>query len=309
MNGGQMLFHRDFTEYTGGQGKVWDYFRHTLALGWQARVFLTDRSLRDERNPWMQEAAKIETEWHPEDADVLFLGGRDWAALPDPLNPPRPVINLVQHVRHAWADYPLRQYLRAPAHRICVSQPVADAIAATGEVNGPLWVIPAALDVPEPVKRGMPAASGSVVIAGIKAPVLAHAIAAVLQARGVMVEVLGHWLPRADYLQRIAGAAVAVTLPHPQEGFYLPGLEAMALGVPVVMNDCIGSCEYARDGENCLLAVPEAEAMAAAVMRAMEPGVAAPLVARGRETAAAHTQAREREQFAVVLRAIREAVQ
>lgn len=299
----RLLFHRDFTEYTGGHGKVWDYFRHARALGWDARVFLTERSLRDERNPWMADAGWIEPEWCPERADVLFLGGMDWAALPDPWLPPRPVINLVQHVRHAWEGYPLRQYLRAPAHRICVSQPVADAIAATAEVNGAVTVIPAALDVPDLHIADVPQERAGVTIAGMKAPQLATQVALALQDAGIAVELLTDWLPRVDYLRRIAGADVAVTLPHAQEGFYLPALEAMALGTPVVMNDCIGSREYVRDGWNCLLAPADAPTIAAAVLRALVPEMGQRLAVNGRQTAQAYGQGVEREQFARVINA------
>lgn len=298
----RLLFYRDFTEYTGGHGKVWDYFRHARALGCEATVFLTERSLRDERNPWMVDAGWIEPKWQPDRADLLFLGGMDWAALSDPWQPPRPVINLVQHVRHAWVGHPLRQYLAAPAHRICVSQPVADAIADTAEVNGPLTVIPAALDLPElQIPDVPPERRAGVVIAGMKAPQLAGQTAHALQSAGIPVKLLTHWLPRVEYLRRIAEAAVAVTLPHAQEGFYLPALEAMALGTPVVMNDCIGSREYTRDGWNCLLAPPDATALAAAVLRALVPGAAEQLAINGRQTAQTHGQDAERARFARVI--------
>ena len=127
-----MLFHRDFTEYSGGHGKVWNYFNHALALGWDARVYLSPRSLRDASNPWLAMPERIVPQWQPQSADVLFLGGMDWLALDghDAASLP-PVVNLVQHVRHAWADYPLRQFLRAPALRVCVSQPVAAMASAT----------------------------------------------------------------------------------------------------------------------------------------------------------------------------------
>lgn len=297
----RMLFHRDFAGYTGGHGKVWDYFRHALALGWDARVYFTPGSKRDASNPWMAMPERIESSWQPRDCDLLFLAGMDWAALEDIHAPPRPVVNLLQHVRHAWPDLPLRGFLRAPAQRICVSQAVADAVLATGEVNGPVAVIPAALDLPARAESRAIATNGPVLIAGLKAPVLAHALAETLRARGVEVALLDEWLPRADYLERVGGAAVAVTLPHPAEGFYLPALETMALGVPVVLGDCIGSREYARDGDNCLLSALEPQALAEAALRALQPAVAARLRPRGVATAARFDQASERAAFARLL--------
>ena len=299
-----MLFHRDFIEYTGGHGKVWDYFRHACALGWDARVFLTERSLRDERNPWRACPQYIEPEWQPDACDVLFLAGMDWAALADPRNPPRPVINLVQHVRHAWPDHPLHAFLPAPAHRICVSQPVADALLATGLVNGEISVIPAALDLPDDFASNAPKQSGRVLVAALKAPELGRALAQELQQRGMDVELLQHSLPRADYLARVASATAIVALPHAEEGFYLPALEAMALGVPVVSIDCIGSREYVRDGENCVLSAPEPQALVAAVDYVLQPEQANQLRVNGRLTAARYGQQSERERFAQVIRCV-----
>ena len=166
----RMLFHRDFAGYTGGHGKVWDYFRHALALGWDAWVYFTPDSKRDASNPWMAMPERVVADWHPQDFDVMFLAGMDWNALEDIREPPRPVVNLLQHVRHASPELPLRGFLRAPAQRICVSQPVADAVLATGEVNGPVAVIPAALDLPHDAMPRTPAADGPVLIAGLKAP-------------------------------------------------------------------------------------------------------------------------------------------
>lgn len=297
-----MLFHRDFAGYTGGHGKVWDYFRHALALGWDARVYFTPDSLHDASNPWAAMPERITTDWQPRECDLLFLAGTDWRALENIREPPRPVINLLQHVRHASRELPLRGFLSAPARRICVSQPVADAVLATGEVNGPVTVIPAALDLPKDAIPRTPAATAAVLIAGLKAPGLAHALAKELRARGISVELLDQWVPRADYLERVARAQVVVTLPHPEEGFYLPALEAMALGVPVVLGDCVGSREYTRDGENCVLAVLEPEPLADAVQQAIQPLQAARLRTGGLATAGRFGQNGERTAFAQLLR-------
>src|SRR5690606_19664221 len=63
MSARRILFHRDFRGQTGGHGKVWNYFHHALALGLDARVYLTDDALRDETNPWMQVPGRIEADW------------------------------------------------------------------------------------------------------------------------------------------------------------------------------------------------------------------------------------------------------
>ena len=51
------------------------------------------------------------------------------------------------------------------------------------------------------------------------------------------------------------------------EGFYLPGLEAMACGLPLVMTDCGGCRDYAVHNLNCLLLPPgDSQKMSEAVI-------------------------------------------
>jgi glycosyltransferase involved in cell wall biosynthesis len=71
------------------------------------------------------------------------------------------------------------------------------------------------------------------------------------------------------------------------EGFGLPPLEAMACGAVVVVADCGGVREYARDGHNCLVVPPgDARAIIAAVERlALDAPLRARLAHAGRETA------------------------
>lgn len=367
MNGGRrLLFHRDFRYYTGGHGKVWDYFTHALALGWDARVYLTPQSVRDASNPWLALPQRVEAAWRPTDADVLFVGGMDWLAVPTSATPP--VINLVQHVRHADPVEPLYGFLPRRAARICVSTPVADALRASGRVNGPLRVIPAGLalagalldrsaggagpdgdsvtaapladvtlagmasaDVamPDAAMRGValsgaPMAAGTttgaatsgasgcgdahagagIFIAALKDPPLGLALAARLRADGHAVDLCVDLIPRVAFLARLRAARLALLLPHATEGFYLPGLEAMALGRPLLMFDAIGNREYARDGDNCLLPARTVDACVAAVVRLDDPALTARLIQAGHATAARYSLTQERAAFAEVLTAV-----
>ncbi|PJK09215.1 hypothetical protein CO608_06895 [Lysobacteraceae bacterium NML08-0793] len=264
----KVLFHRDFRQYTGGHGKVWDYFNHLRALGWDARVYLTAQSLRDESNPWMQCPELIVEKFNPQAADLLFLAGMDWQAVPANIPLP-PIINLLQGVRHAQStpELPLRDFLSRPAFRVCVSQAVADAVQASGEVNGPVRVIPAALDMAVNAPTAAGALQGAIFIGAQKQPSLGAALADWLQAHGYAVDLLLDMLPRAQYLARLSQAAVAVTLPMSDEGFFLPGLEAMALGKPLVMPAAGGNLQYARDGQNCLMPPLAVEPLGQAVLR------------------------------------------
>jgi len=302
MSGRLLLFHRDFLGYTGGHGKVWDYFNHAIALGWDARVHLTAGSLRDASNPWMAMPERIEPRWQPGQADALFLGGMDWQALPNGLETRMPVFNLVQHVRHADSALPLRGFLGRRAWRVCVSTPVAEAIDATGLVNGPIRVIPAALDAAVTSMASPPRRAG-VFIAAQKHPQLGRALADVLADLDQPVRLADEWMPRADYLHALANATVAVTLPHATEGFFLPGLEAMALGAALVMPDSVGSREYAADDVNCLVPGATADALAVAVRRlCTDADLRTRLIEAGQTTAARHAPEQERGSFAALLR-------
>lgn len=295
----RLLFHRDFRRYSGGHGKVWDYFTHARAHpGWNAVAYLTPDSVAAD-NPWHAAAVPTEARWQPEAADALFLAGMDWAALPSDA-PGRPVVNLVQAVRHADPGHPLYAFLSRRAVRICVSQAVADAILSTGRVNGPVRVIEAAVDVP----RGAGAqdtVGTEFFIGALKRQRLGNELADALRAAGHSVDVADHWLPRSEYLSRLASARVAILLPVPAEGFYLPALEAMVLGRAVVVPDCIGNRAYLEPGGNALVPEPTVSALLEAAFAAAIPERHAALVHAGRATAARFSLARERDAFHGVL--------
>lgn len=290
-----MLFHRDFRGYSGGHGKVWDYFNHALAAGWDARVYFTPQSLRDVSNPWSAMPERVLDRYAPDSADALFIGGMDWLALSDDFAPGgKPVFNLIQHVRHGDPQHPLYAFLPRPAQRICVSPQVAHAIRVSGRVNGPITVIAAALNVPQTAFSGT---RQSVFIDGIKQPALAAELATVLRAEGRAVVLCDRPMARTQYLAAMAQARVAVTLPHPTEGFYLPGLEAMALGCATVVPDCVGNRAYLEPGSNALAPPLHCAALADAVRQLDDPTQHAQLRHAGTATAARFTLARERAAF------------
>lgn len=292
-----MLFHRDFRGYTGGHGKVWDYFNHALAAGRDARVFLTPQSLRDASNPWLAVPERIEPTWRPEHADVLFLAGLDWLALPpERQRDDQPIINLVQHVRHADPAQPLRAFLSRRTLRICVSAPVADAIIGTGEVCGPVTVIEAALNLPADTASPVPRAG--VFIDALKAPALGLALADALKQQGIAATLITERLARPEYLDRLVRAEIAVLLPHPTEGFYLPALEAMALGCATVVPDCIGNRAYLEPGANALVPEPTVPALVDPVRQlTQDAALRARLAAAGTSTAARFSLSEERRRF------------
>jgi len=295
----RLLFHRDFAYYTGGHGKVWNYFQHARAHpAWSPRVYLTPASVAT-GNPWLAHPEAIETRWDPATADALLLGGADWDAYPAD-DPGRPVINLVQHVRHADAGSQLRAHLRRRAIRICVGREVADAILATGETNGPVRVIEAALDLPSRETTSTDRRRG-IFIDALKQPDIGYALHGLLREQGRESTLSTTRMPRAEYLDRLGSAAIAVLLPHPREGFYLPALEAMALGCATIVPDSIGNRAYLEPGRNALVPQPDPEALLGAVLQLDDTGLAPRLAEAGRATARRFGLDEERRAFHAIL--------
>jgi glycosyltransferase involved in cell wall biosynthesis len=268
-----VLFHRDFQRFTGGHLKVWNYFNHVLSSEkFEPRIAFAPGSNLDATNPWSNASEYIDG-WKPNDADVLFLAGQDWNALAAgaAANFSKPIINLIQHPRHADPKDGLYRFLSNRAVRICVSQQVADAINATGKVNGPVLVIPNGIDtssIPRPHDAtGRPI---EVLISAVKAPDLGRQLDKKLrQDENIAVTTIIDWLSRPEYLDQLGRSQLVVTLPRTVEGFYLPALEAMASGAVVVCPDCLGNRDFCRDGVNCFRPGYALEDILAAIYRAL----------------------------------------
>jgi hypothetical protein len=299
---GMLLFHRDFRGLTGGHLKVWHYLRHTAeSRTFRPRLFLTAASRRDASNPFLAAApGGLLPAWQPERADALFVAGLDWMAVPDGWS--KPVINLVQGVRHATAGDPRRGYLSRRAVRICVSDEVADAIRATGLVNGPVVTIPNAIEVPA-VVVGRERRRAPLLVAGWKAPARTAVVVGALRMAGYEPEVIDSPLPREEFLGRVAAAEVVLFLPLEEEGCFLPALEAFALGSLVVCPDCVGNRQFCRDGDTCHRPDHAPASLVAAVGRAMmmTPIERERMVAEARSEAAARGLDEEKRAFLAIL--------
>lgn len=296
-------FVRDFTRFSGGHLKIFDYFNHVMNSGEYAPVLtFTSRSRMDDTNPWFMAGFPFSERFGPSDA--YFVGGLDWELFDQAgvdLHG-KPVINLVQHVRHASPQDVRYRFLQRPALRICVSPEVADAVRATGIVNGEVVTIANGVDL-EPLRvLSRVRKSCDVFVGGLKSAELALACAATLRANGLRVTVETASLPRDAYLRRVASAHIALLLPNPAEGFYLPALEAMASDVCVVVPDCIGNRSFCRDGVNCVISSFEMAALTQAVIDLVAfPKRQESLKTEARKTAAAHDLVIERAKFLDIL--------
>ncbi len=290
-----ILFVRQLQAFSGGHLKVFDYLGHAASAPWlEPRLYLAPGS--DERLARSLTPAGVLAAADLAEADLYFVAGMDWALF-DQAGfelTGAPVVNLIQHVWHAHEGNPRRQYLSRPALRICVSPEVAAAIAPLA--NGPVLTIPNGIDL-----DGLAAAATTparrVFVGGLKNPGEGAACAACLTAAGVEVDLCVEPIPRDAYLARMRACQVSVLLPNPLEGFYLPALEAMALGSVPVVPDCVGARSFCLDEVNCRVPPYRTQALCAAAVDLLRDEEAwRGLRLGGSATAARHSLQGEREQ-------------
>jgi hypothetical protein len=309
----RVYFHRDYRGFTGGHLKVWDYFSHVdAAEGYRAEIYFTPLSIWAEDNPWFWSGDRILSEWRPHLGDTVFLAGFDWESIAASERDhfPRPVINLVQGLSHSDPQDAKFGYVGNRAIRICCSPETADALRATGRVNGPIFTIPNGIDMrllPVPAPRA--ARQYDLVIVGLKAPLLAGELAGALNLLypSMRLSSLTEPLPRTAFLEALGAARTALLLPQPKEGFYLPALEAMMLRTIVLCPDVGGNRSFCRDGETAIVPPQyDLSALLAAVTRVIalaEPAREA-LITRAAAVAGSYCLLRERAAFHDILNEI-----
>jgi glycosyltransferase involved in cell wall biosynthesis len=296
----EMLFVRDFAEFSGGHLKFSDYIKHTAASGLASPVlYQTRRSRSVAGNIFNNYTGATIDELRPFPA--YFIAGLDWFILDEAKIDPdgSPVVNFIQHVRHAIPHTPLFQCLARPALRICVSPAVADAIR--GHANGEIFVIQNAVDVGSVPNIRSIGGPPRVIVAGLKNAAIACEVATRL-APFAEVDLITGQLPRDVFLARVAEASICVVLPSATEGFFLPPLEAMALGRGVITPDCVGNLCYCVADHNCLMPKYNAEALADAALTLIRDGARlAALAAEGVKTASERSLADERKEYHAIL--------
>ncbi len=147
------------------------------------------------------------------------------------------------------------------------------------------------------VTGAAPAPALRVFIGGLKNAIAARACAEALRSAGAEADLCDEAIPRGEFLQRMKACEVAILLPDPVEGFFLPALEAMALGSALVVPDCVGARSFCRDGDNCLMPDYEPPAMASAALELLrDQAMRTRLQLEARKTAGQFTLERERAQ-------------
>ena len=289
-----VLFYRDFQRYSGGHQKVFDYFSHLDASDdYEPKVSFSETSQKISDNPWFPDYAGVE--FSPKEYDYLFLAGMDWdVCRKESIDKKKPIINLIQHVRHAVQGENVHPFLGNRAIRICVSPEVETAIKRLA--NGPVVTIANGIHIPD-IKCEK---THDVYIAGYKNPSLARSLSTDISA----VVQTAH-LSRHDFLKQLAATRIAVVLPHPTEGFFLPALEAICLADIAIIPDCIGNRSFCIDavneGGNCLMPAYNLEEITNAIRSAkmiLSNQVRLQRIKdNGLSTVNHHSLAREREEF------------
>lgn len=257
----------------GGVVKIMDYVNHALAADYAVSVWC--------RQPWHASRPLFNidrfrhlTPDHPDlefhSRDRLAFRSRDLAfvslprtyehafrSLPREMSPER-IIHIIQNVRHvnpAWNDgYPIRLLTR-PAARISINDIVGDAISPWLDPRGMHEVIPLghALDYFSHERSGPIGSPVKVAYTTWKSDIGDRTAAALAEDPRFTFRAIRDMVPWSDLRELYAWADVFLCAPYPEEGLYLPGIEAMANGCLVVSPDAGGNMAYCRPGENCLL--------------------------------------------------------
>ena len=194
-------FWRNFQSFHGGHLKVFDYFNHVLASdGFVPSISFSPKSVWDDTNPWAS-AGLVEID-DPPPPDVHFLAGRDWVNIEKASDVP--VINLIQHVRHAEPGHPLGEFLPRRAIRICVSEEVADAVRAAG-ANGPVHAIPNGIDLASVTSHASEERTVDLLIVANKKPEVGRKLQQAFDDRSTRL--IDEMIPRDAFLDEIGTSA------------------------------------------------------------------------------------------------------
>jgi hypothetical protein len=239
-------FIRHYNGYTGGHQKVRDYKRHFIDLHWQTNLFLDGQSATMPDLFANIPKVNYQPTYDPTNADIVFLAGMDWATFLPLGIKNKTVVNLIQHVRHADSKQPLFPFLAQPAVRICVSESVKQAILP--HANGPVYTVP----MGHKIEMSASKKTNDIYILANKQPELGRRLASYFKEQQFSVICHDQYIEKHAVLTAMASSSISVTLPHPTEGFYLPGIEAMALSDIAVVPDCVASVEYTGRFNNAL---------------------------------------------------------
>ena len=258
-------FFRNYEKYTGGHQKFYDYIEHTKALpSAQCELFVqNDCSVMPGFFNNIT-GVKYQASYNPNACNIVFLAGMDWQYYLPHARRDDVIVNLVQHVRHGDNTHPLFNFLPHKAFRICVSDAVRDAV--TPYANGICRTIPIGHTIPHLTHEK----EYDLYILAKKNVKFGRTIAKWTEHVGLKYLLHDYLVNKDEVLSSMAKAKVSLVLPNPTEGFFLPGIEAMALSERAVVPDAIANREYCKLGTNALLCEYNVEAVTLAVKTSLD---------------------------------------
>ena len=216
------------------------------------------------------------------------------------------LIHLIQGTRHAnpaWSNGRNYRLLHRPMTRIAVTEQVADALAPHVNTRFTTQTILEGHDGAYFAAGARQRASSRSVFRVLyttwKSDLGDRVATALADDPLFTFEAIRQECGWPELRRHYHRADMFVCTPGPEEGFYLPGIEAMAAGCAVVSSFVGGNESYLDDGHNVVRA-PYGDVHAhveALRSLAQDANLRGALVDGGHETVAAHLLEREREEF------------
>ncbi len=322
-----------FWGLAGGVIKILDYAAHGRDLGigvtlWAPKIpdstapihqLPAARRLLDDSEILVRSLSNLNLRTVSDDHVVLFTEPTHHRLIEDAIDQPlgARLCHLIQGTRHGnpeWQNGENYRLLHRPMSRIAVTPQVVDAISP--HVNSRYGLATILEGHAVEYFSGRPHPSLTVGAAAEHPPQrlrvlyttwksdLGDRVAAALAGDDVFA-----WIPVRTEMtwpalrNRYHGSDVLLCTPGPEEGFYLPGLEAMAARVAVISSIVGGNASYLVPDVNALVAsYDDVDEHVAALKRlASDPFLRNNLVQAGNETIQRHTLRRERDEFMAVL--------
>jgi glycosyltransferase involved in cell wall biosynthesis len=299
----------------GGVVKLIDYARHAVAKGWRVTVIC-----REAWSPELDLAQSLGlTDAGAEDLTFVQAGVVDPAlsdyvliSLPTshkmlrrtrPMRSPERVIHIIQNVRHSnpgWLNGYALRLLTRPMARISTNAIVGDSIASLLDPRALHEVIDIGHDTPYFHLERSGKTSGPLRVAYTtwKSDV-GDRVSSLMADTDLEFRAIREQATWQDLRALYHWADVFLCSPGPQEGLYLPGLEAMAAGCLVLTPDVGGNMAYCKPGANCIMVdYEDADSYAAALRHvARDPRAFEQLRTGGYATASEFSLTDEREKF------------
>jgi len=302
----KVLFYRRYVGFTGGHLKVWHYYNHVKASNKHIpNIYFAEDSIWDSSNPWKNEGRLIVDQWSPEKSDIIFLAGTDWRQLPEQerINYSKPIINLVQNIRHVNPSDVRYPFIKNKAVRLCYNIDVYDALKKAN-ANGPVFYIPMGMDFDMANKwRLLDIRPIDVLIVGYKDPEIALTVGLKIKAKRIRVEILTKNIRRSEYIGLLRRSKITLFMPMKEEGYYIPPLEGMAAGTLVICPDRPGVTNDYKDSINCFRPQYDTGHIIEAVDKAlkMDKKMRNELLHNGRATLLHHKLSNERDRSLDIL--------